>query len=130
MEEAPGGLYRFADNQTMDVSLETFRKRIPAIKSKKEFIGLLFEVLAATRDGHMRFQFDENTLAAFAKAKLFPLSLLIESNRLMVIYNDSPVDSMSTPGIEVLTVNGQKINDILQKIYSKIPGDGYIETGK
>ena len=130
MVEAHGGLYRFSDKQTIDAHFEASRKRIPAIKNKKEFIGLLFEVLAGTRDGHMRFQFDENTLAAFAKAKLFPISMLIDNNRVMVMYNESPADSMIKPGMEILTVNGQKINDLLQMIYPKIPGDGYIETGK
>jgi hypothetical protein len=130
MEEAHGGLYRFATKEATDARFVAYRKRIPAIKSKKEFISLLFEVLADTRDGHMRFQLDENTVAVFSKAKLFPISLLIEGNRAMVLYNDAPADSTIRPGMEILTINGQKINDLLQLIYPKLPSDGYIETGK
>lgn len=130
MEEAHGGLYRFATKQETDARFAAYKKRIPAIKSKKEFMSLLFEVLADARDGHMRFQFDENTLAAFAKAKLLPISLLMEGNRAMVMYNDAPADSTIKPGMEIITINGQKINDLLQLIYPRLPSDGYIETGK
>lgn len=130
MEEAHGGLYRFATKQATDARFAAYRKRIETIKSKKEFISLLFEVLADTRDGHMRFQLDENTQAAVAKAKLFPITLFIESNRAMVKYNDSPADSTIRPGMEILTINGQKISELLQIVYSKLPSDGYIETGK
>ena len=130
MEEAHGGLYRFASKEATDARFDSYRKKIPVIKNNREFLIMLMQVLADTRDGHMRIALDENTLAAFAKAKAFPFSILIEGNRTMVLYNETTTDTTIKPGAEILTINGKKTVDLLQLIYPKLPADGYIETGK
>jgi hypothetical protein len=130
MEEAHGGLYRFASKQVTDARFDSYRKKIPAMKSSREFMSLMMQVLADTRDGHMRFALDENTQAAFARAKSFPFSVNIEDNRTMVLYNETAADTTIKPGTEILTINGQKTGELLRLIYAKLPADGYIETGK
>lgn len=130
MEEAHGGLYRFSDKQTTDARFDSYRKKIPSIKNQREFLSMMMELLATTRDGHMRFALDQNTQAAFSKAKVFPFTLLIEGNRTMVLYNDTPGDTTIQPGSEILSINGQKTSELLKRIYPKLPSDGYIETGK
>lgn len=130
LEEAHGGLYRFSTKQQMDARFDSYRKKIPSLKNQKEFISLLFELIGDLRDGHMRFDIDPGTRASLDKAKLFPLSLLIEGDHVYVLHNETPSDETIKPGMELLIVNGKKINDLLEFIYPKLPSDGFMETGK
>ncbi|MCG2612685.1 S41 family peptidase [Terrimonas sp. NA20] len=130
LEEVHGGMYRFADKPKTDARFNSQRQRITSIKSRREFTQLVAEVLADSRDGHMRLIMDEQTLSDFGKARLFPFSVLIENNRMVIRYNETKNDSSIAPGYEIVKINGQKANDLLKKMYAKLPGDGYIETGK
>lgn len=130
LEEVHGGLYRFADKPTTDARFNSQRKRVASMTSRREFTQLVMEVLADTRDGHMRLIMDEQTISDFGKAKLFPFSILIEDNRMMVRYNETKDDSTIKPGYEIVQINGEKASNILRTIYTKLPGDGYIQSGK
>jgi C-terminal processing protease CtpA/Prc len=130
LEEVHGGLYRFADKQTTDARFDRQRKRILTMKSRRAFTQLVMEVLADTRDGHMRLIMDEQILADFGKARLFPFAIQIEEDRMMVRYNETKGDSTIKPGYEIVKINGEKTSDIFKRMYAKLPGDGYIQTGK
>lgn len=130
LEEAHGGLYRFADKQTTDARFDKQRKRIASMTSHREFKQLLMEILSDTRDGHIRLSMDEETMSQFGKAKLLPFSFLIENNHLIVRYNQTKNDNSIQPGYEILGINGKKPADLIKSMYAKLPGDGYITTGK
>lgn len=130
LEEVHGGLYRFSDKVSINNRFDAYRGQLKSVHDQREFIALLFTMLAETRDGHMRLEMDEPTIAILAKARLFPFQLLIEDSRLMMLYNDTPGDSTIRPGMEVLTINGHKAADMIRTILPGIPGDGFIETGK
>jgi C-terminal processing protease CtpA/Prc len=130
LEEVHGGLYRFADKQTTDARFNRQRKKIASMRSRREFTQLVMEVLADTRDGHMRLIMDKQTLSDFGEAKLFPFAILIEDNRMVVRYNDTKDDSTIKPGYEIVQINGEKAGDVIRRLYTQLPGDGYIQTGK
>ncbi len=126
LEEAHGGLYRFSTKQELDRHFDAYRSRINRPMTRIAFIGLVSELLAVIRDGHMRMQYDEATTAALAGAGLFPLGVRIEGSRLMVISNDTPNDSTIRPGMEVLRINGRTATDVLTLILPNLSGDGFI----
>ncbi len=130
LEEAHGGLYRFSTKAELDRRFDVYRGRLSRAVTRRAFIGLVAEMLADIRDGHARLEYDEATAAALAKARLFPLRVLIEGSRLMVLFNDSPDDSTIRPGMEILGINGRTAGDLLALLLPKMPGDGFIETGK
>ena len=130
LEEAHGGLYRFSTKQELDRLFDAYRRRIDRPMSGAEFIGLVSETLAAIRDGHTRLEYDEMTTASLASARLFPLRVVLEGQRLVVMFNDTPNDSAIRPGAEVLRINGRPTTEVLALILPKLPGDGFIETGK
>lgn len=61
---------------------------------------------------------------------MFPLRMMAEERRLIVLFNDTPDDQMIRPGMEVVEINGRKAGDILDRILPKLSADGDIETGK
>lgn len=130
MEEAHGGLYRFSTKAEMDKRFDAYRKRLATITTQKQFILLLSELLADTRDGHMRLDVDEATGTAVNKARLFPFRLQVHDSRLVVLYNETPADATIKPGMEILSINGRKAADLIQSMFPYLPADGYIKTGK
>lgn len=130
LKEAHDGLYRFSTKRKMDGRLEQYRSQLNRPITKLAFIGLISEMLSSTRDGHMRLEYDEPTTVAMRNARLFPFRLMIDGPRPIVLFNDSPTDTSIRPGMELLRINGRAAGDVLSLILSKMPGDGFIDTGK
>lgn len=130
LREAHSGLYRYKTRKQVDQHFSHYRAKIESIENKTAFIRLVCEMLSPLGDGHMRPEFDEELLSAYSKAKLFPFQIAIEKNRLFVSFNESSGHSFMEPGTEILRINGLRAPDIIQAIFKRLPGDGYITTGK
>jgi hypothetical protein len=130
LEEAHGALYRFTPKPDLDRKFDALRGRLNGPVTKRALIGTLAEMLADIHDGHSGLQYDEQSLEALSTSTLLPLRVLIEGTRLVVISNDTPDDATIRPGMELVSINGRKAADVLAAILPKLPGDGFIETGK
>src|SRR5215475_4048115 len=130
LEEAHTGLYRFLTKAEMDKAFETQRTRLNRPMTKPEFLAVVAETLAKIRCGHTGMTPDNEFQAVAANAPMFPLRVLIEGRRLMVLSNHTPDDRSIRPGMEILEINGRKPNDILNRILPAISTDGDIETGQ
>lgn len=130
LEEAHSGLYRYASKVEMDRTFNEERSKLSRPLSKSEFMAVLVETLAQIRCGHTGLTPDEETQKEFADARMFPLRMMVEGRRLIVLFNDTPNDQTIRPGMEVVEINGHKAEDILRRILPTMPTDGDIETGK
>jgi C-terminal processing protease CtpA/Prc len=130
VEEAHGSLYRFTAKPELDRQFDRARTALDRPMSTLAFAGIVSEALAYVRDGHMRLEYDEATTTALAAARLVPVRLVSERGRLVVTGNDTSGDSTIQPGMELLSVNGRTVADIIKTILPKLSGDGFIETGK
>lgn len=129
LEEAHGGLYRFSDKASWDKRFATYRKKLDKPMNQLAFTGIIAEMIAETRDGHMRLNADDSTTATLARAKQFPLRVTTEGNRLMIVYNDTPADTTLHPGMQIISINNHSIQELLPRLRKKLAGDGFIETG-
>src|SRR5262245_545743 len=66
VEEAHGGLHRFAPKADLDRVFSSTRASLNRPMTKLAFAATLSETLAAIRDGHMRLEYDEATMSATA----------------------------------------------------------------
>ena len=130
LEEAHGGLYRYTPKTELDKTFAASRARLNRPMSPLEFGAVLSDALAAIRDGHTRLEYDEATTKALSSARLLPLRVAYEGGRLVVVGNDSSVDRSIRPGMEFVSVNGRAAEAIIGALVSKMPADGFIETGK
>jgi hypothetical protein len=130
LEEAHPGLYRYATKTEMDLTFETQRAKLNHPITKEEFMRVVAETLAVIRCGHTSCDPDEEMQKAWANARLFPLRMIPEGDRLMVLLNDTADDQSIRPGMEVLEINGHKAADILDRIWRRESADGDILTGK
>lgn len=130
LKEAHGGLYRFTKQEDLDRWFQSCRKELPASATRVQFGSLLREAIAPIRDGHNRLEYDEAILSQMNAARLLPLRMQIEGQRLMVLFNDTPGNQNVKPGMEILSINGKSSSEVLNLMYSRMTCDGFIETGK
>jgi hypothetical protein len=130
LEEAHGGFDRFATRAELDRRMAAHRARLNRPVSRRVFAGIVAEAIAELRDGHARLELDSLTSAALASARVLPLRVQLESDRVMVQLNDSPGDSTIRPGMQLLRINGRPVADIVGALLPKVSGDGFIETGR
>ena len=130
LEETHAGLYRYSGKPDLDRRFDSLRARLERPMHRLAFIGVVSEMLAEIRCGHTRLEYDDSTNAAMTRARQFPLGVAIEGSRLVVVSNDTPGDTTIRPGMEVLRINGRAAADVLDVLLPKLPGDGFIQTGK
>jgi hypothetical protein len=92
------------------------------------FYGVVAGVLAQIRDGHTRSLPSEEWMQWYAdSARILPLRIRVADGRGWVLASADPgVDR----GSEVLAISGCTPGQIAAHILSRLPGDGFIETGK
>jgi C-terminal processing protease CtpA/Prc len=130
LEEAHSGLYRFSTKAEMDRAFDAQRAKLNRPMTKREFLVVVSETLARIKCGHTSVAPDDKLQAEVANAPMFPLRVMIEGRRLMVLFNGTPDDRTIRPGMEIIEINGRKPSDIIDRILPAMPADGDIETGK
>jgi len=130
LEEAHPGLYRYSTKREMDLAFEAQRAKLNRPSPKIHFLLVVSELLAAIRCGHTHCQPDDETQHAMESVRFFPLRVMVEDGRLAVVSNDTPDDQTIRPGMQLLTINGSKVEDVLRKMWPLEDGDGDIETGR
>jgi Peptidase family S41 len=130
LEEAHSGLYRFSTKAEMDRAFDAQRARLNRPMTKAEFLAVVSETLARIRCGHTRAEPDNETRTALANAPTFPLRIMVEGERMVVLSNDTPDDQTIRPGMEITEINGREAGDILRRLLRAQSADGDIETGK
>jgi hypothetical protein len=130
LEEAHGALYRFTPKPELDRRFDELRARANREMSRREFFGLVNQLLVATGDGHARADLDDSTLAELNRAPRFPLQVTLEGTRLIVTSNDTRDDAIIRPGMEIISVNGHTLDELTSSIMPTIRRDGFVETGR
>ena len=130
LEEAHGGLYRYVSREETARRFADYRGRLNREIGWSDFAALIAEMLAGTHDGHMRLEYDSATTAKLVTARMFPLQVRIEGTRIVVLSNDTPSDTVIRPGMEIQRINRRSADELLAYLLPRVPGDGFIETGK
>ena len=130
LKEAHSGLYRYSSRERMDSIFDHYRSQLDHPMTNRQFIFVIAGLLPEVRDGHLRLEPDPETISQISNAKLLPLRLTREENKLIVLFNDTPGDHTVQPGMELLSINDHKPGDLIPLFLSKISDDGYIESGK
>jgi C-terminal processing protease CtpA/Prc len=130
LEEAHGGLCRYSSKDEMNQTFERYRSQLDHPMTTLQFASVIAGLLPELRDGHLRLALDSSTTANLASAKLLPLRIIAEHEKLRVLFNDTPDDRLIQPGTELTSINGHTSIDLFKLFVSKLSGDGFIETAK
>ena len=130
LEEAHSGLYRYSTKDEVNRIFDRYRSQLDHPMTTLQFASVITGLLPELRDGHLRLELDAVTTSKLANAKLFPLRVVTEGEKLIVLFNDTPDDHLIQPGMEITSINGHQPADLIKLFMSKISGDGFIETAK
>lgn len=130
LEQAHGGLYRFASRAEVNRRFDAYRARLDAPMTALAFAGIVFEFVAEMRDGHAAIGLDSLTTARLASARTLPVLVNLEGDRFIITSNDTPADTMLHPGMEIIRINGRTPSELMATLVPKASHDGFIELAR
>lgn len=130
LEEAHPGLYRYSTKAEMDRTFDSERAKLSRPLTKRQFEVVVSETLASIRCGHTRMRGDPQMEAAMRLDRTFPLRVVFEGTRLMVLLNQTPDDRTIRPGMELVRINGCPIPELVRQFWRVHYADGDIQTAR
>ena len=130
LEEAHPGLYRYSTKAEMDRGFDAQRAKLTRPMTKSQFEVVVAQTLASIRCGHTRMHWDPEMEAAIRNGRAFPLRVTFEGERLMVLLNQTPDDRTIRPGMELISINGRSVPDLIKQFWTVTYADGDVETAK
>ena len=130
LEEAHPGLYRYSTKAEMDRGFDAQRAKLSGPMTKLQFEVVVAQMLASIRCGHTRMHWDHEMETAIRDGRSFPLRVVFEGNRLMVLLNQTPYDHTICPGMELVSINGHPVANLVKQFWAVNYADGDVETAK
>ena len=128
MQKIHPALYRYNSEKTIDHIFDSCYAGIADSMTATSFYALTLFTVAAIGDGHANCKLSRNVLNDFMRTtKVFPAMLMFIHNRAF-IFCCKQNDSLT--GTELLSINGQPMSKILQRLFTYITTDGRIQSRK
>jgi hypothetical protein len=128
LEEAHPGLYWYTSKKEMNGYWDSLVKSIDQPLTKMEFMKLLMPAIASIHCGHTTLRFGEEVNSeVLSKTKLFPLGVSVIDGK--VYARENPINPTET-GFEIKSINDVPVSDIIQRMMSIIPADGFNKNFK
>ena len=128
MEKGHSILYKFTDKPAFDQFVEAQFVKIDKPMSLAEFYRIVSSVLAKIGCGHSSLWLPKGYWKN-ASAKLMPLRLVFLDGKAYAWRFYREVEGIPE-GIEILSINGKPIPEILDVLKANISADGYIDSRK
>lgn len=128
LQEAHTGLYWYNTRPQFDSICNAQRAKIRPGLTDLDFYNIIAPIVAFTKEGHTYLR-PGARLQAYLRfsARYFPFYLKFINGKAYII-ND--VDGIKTKGMQLAEINGQGIDQIMQKFMSYEPSDGFNITSK
>ena len=129
LEQAHGRLHKFYPINTYRNQTDSINSLIDKPMTELEFFNLICPVISSIKCGHTRISLSESTIKYLNNQKVFiPLRLTFINGKAYVL--NSIDEELIEKGVEVLSINNRKIDEIISEIFAKINSDGGITTAK
>ena len=134
--EHPGwGKYHPEDS--METWFQETAGQIDRPMTELEFRRLLYPLIARLGCGHTRIRpsraylkYEKKRRKAKELRQLLPFQAQKIDSRLIVLYGFTKDSSLLLPGTEILAIDGLAASEIMAKIQSRFPSDGYNQSHK
>jgi len=133
LEHHHPGLYWYTGKDSMDYYFRLGQQRIKDSMTEPEFRILLSYISSKINCGHTSVRGSKNWFKyadTLKSVKLFPLSLKIWNDTMVVSTNLNRKDSVLKRGTEILKINDKKVSEIADTLFEFISTDGYNRTHK
>ena len=129
LEEAHPGLYWYSTQAAIDSLFDNAKGSIRGDMTPLDFFKILLPMIAGINCSHtnIRLPRSENDSVALPFTNLLPVELYVVNGK---GYIRRQFSGDGFGGAEVLSINGVSLPDILSKLMSGIPSDGYNQAYK
>jgi hypothetical protein len=131
LQEAHPGLYRYNSRDTINTLFNAMQQKLSKGMTELEFYRLVTPLLSAIGDGHTKWHRKDKAddHYAFFDEGYFPLQLYFRKNKAYVRSAYLPGEII-TPGMEIVSINGQNIEKIRTILFKNIFSDGRVVSAK
>ncbi|MCX6214669.1 S41 family peptidase [Spirosoma sp.] len=130
LEETHPGLYRYTPKAIMQAKLDSIDHTLAKPLPFYNFYQTIEALMADIRCAHTHALPEKNWRNQFNKVqKTNPFFIWSTQQRFFVLMNGT-TDQTIKPGFELLSINGQSMDDVRQLIYRHHWADGYIRSSK
>lgn len=132
LEESHPSLYWFTPKDTMDFYFDRGFSQLGDSMNERDFRMVMTYVITKIRCGHTSIRPSKkyNRYLDTAKLKLFPLSLKIWDDTMVVTSNINRRDSVLRRGTIVTTIEGRSAAQLIDTLMNYVTGDGNAIIGK
>ncbi|MGZ5133612.1 MAG: S41 family peptidase, partial [Flavitalea sp.] len=132
LEESHPSLYWFARKDSMDHYFDWGYKQIRDSMNEREFRMILTYVVTKLRCGHTSVRASKKYTRYLdtAKLKMFPLSLKIWDDTMVVTSNINRRDSTLKRGTIITAIEGRSAPELIDTLLNYVTGDGNSMIGK
>ncbi len=133
LEEAHPGLYWYTGKDSMDYYFKWGQQHLRDSMTEPEFRRVLNYVTSKIDCGHTSVRFSksyskyQDTVAIW---RIFPLSMKIWDDTMVVAANLNRKDSILKRGTVITKINGKSSNQIIDTLFNFLSTDGYNRTHK
>ena len=130
LEEGHAGLYRYTPKAEFDEMFEKIKQSLNKPMSEIEFFLKLDPLIANIHCGHTRMGLSSSTISFINKSPItIPFSFEFINKKTYLLYNYSELKNLMMGG-EVVSIKGNPIDSIVQKMLPLISSDAHIQTFK
>lgn len=130
LEEGHGGLYRYTPKQELDQQFEMLLGKLTQPLTAREFLLHLAPLIANINDGHTGLILSSSHVDYLKKQPIFfPFKLKFIKKKAYLFRNYSQHTNLVMGG-ELISINGQPLSTIIEKMLPILSSDGHIETSK
>lgn len=133
LQEAHPGLYWYTSKDSMDYYFKYGQEQLKDSMTEPEFRRLLTYVTAKVNCGHTTVRSSKKWskyLDTVAIYRIFPLSMKLWEDTMVIAANLNRRDSVLTRGTVITKINGRTTNQLVDTLFKYISTDGYNRTHK
>ena len=125
------GLYEYFPEHHVSKKIDSIRSTLSVPKTKLEFYRTLRYTLGLTNEAHTSIDLPKLTMAKIGLSKSFlPLAVTFCDKELIITQNYGENKAGLNKGAKLISVNGEKISDVIVKLFPLITTDGFNETSR
>jgi hypothetical protein len=130
LEETHPGLYRYASKADMTRKMDSLYARLDGPLPYWSYYAMLSSLIGEIRCAHTFMVPTENTNGFLNQARVFPFTIrFVNADQACVVLNRS-ADTTLRPGYELLSINGESIQSIKERLWPHAWADGHIESAR
>ncbi len=130
LEETHPGLYRYVPKADMTRKMDSLYARLGQPMPYWSYYAMLSSLIGEIRCAHTFMVPTENTNGFLNQARVIPLNIrFFTAGRACVVLNRSG-DTTLRPGYELLSINGESILSIKERLWPHAWADGHIESAR